>query len=93
MLEEMSSTKSVHLVVVVGATQINTHGSTNMAVECLTDEEILSEMVDILKRLGYPPDELWRKYHTYTLDEEECWLARRYYILSWLLGYPSPKED
>ena len=93
MLEEMSSTKSAHLVEVVGATQINTHGSTNMAVECLTDEEILSEMVDILKRLGYTPDELWRKYHTYTLDEEECRLARRYYLLSWLLGYPSPKED
>lgn len=43
MLEEMSSTKSAHLVEVVGATQINTPGSTNMAVECLTDEEILSE--------------------------------------------------
>ena len=49
MLEEMSSTKSVHLVEVVGATQINTHGSTNMAVECLTDEEIISE-----KRLPDP---------------------------------------
>ena len=40
MLEEMSSTKNVHLVEVVGVTQISTHGSTNMAVECLTDEEI-----------------------------------------------------
>ena len=43
MLEEMSSTKSVHLVEVVGVTRISTHGSTNMAVECLTDDEILSE--------------------------------------------------
>ena len=49
-------------------------------------------MVTILKRLGYTPAELWRKYHTYTLDEEEYWLARRYYILSWLLGNPAPKE-
>ena len=49
MLEEMSSTKNVHLVEVVGVTQISTRGSTNMAVECLTDEEILSE-----KRLPDP---------------------------------------
>ena len=47
----------------------------------------------ILKRLWYTPAELWRKYRTYTLDEEEYWLARRYYILSWLFGNPSPRED
>ena len=53
MLEEMSSTKSVHLVEVVGVTRISTHGSTNMAVECLADEEILSEMVEgLAERMG-----------------------------------------
>ena len=53
MLEEMSSTKSAHLVEVVGVTQISTHGSTNMAVECLTDEEIISDLIEgLAERMG-----------------------------------------
>ena len=53
MLEEMSSTKSAHLVEVVGVTRISTHGSTNMAVECLTDEEIISDLIEgLAERMG-----------------------------------------